>query len=106
DFAYSTAHLPQWIEEKTKGAVPGDRVLSIAATDIIDSDAGPAIPALSQAAPGTYVVLNAENYRELEMLTTVLSGLESAGKNYLYRSAASLVKTRLEMADSPLYTPG
>ncbi len=105
DFAYKSAYLPEWIEEKTKGAVKSKDVLSVSPIDVVYTHGRAELPALASASTGTYVVLNAENYRELETLITAISALEASGKQYLYRSAASLVKTRLDIENRPLYTP-
>ena len=105
DFSFSTAYLPDWIEEKMKGAVAADEVITISTEDIERTDQGLDLPKLRNAPKGSYVVVNTGNYQELKYILEAISPLESTGRKYLYRSAASLVKARLGIDDQPYYKP-
>lgn len=105
DFSFSTSHLPSWIQEKTKGSVSAESVVSIGIDDLFKGDTRLIRNKLLEAPKGSYMVVNSESYSELEKIMAVVSELESKGKKYLYRAAASLVKTRLGIVDTDFYIP-
>ncbi len=101
-FGYQASHLAQWIHEKTHGRVPIDAVLSIDLMTI--RKGGPAAVAnlLRGASDGRMVVVNAADYRDLDVFVAGWRILEEAGQSLLFRTAASFVKTAAGLSDQPL----
>jgi uncharacterized protein YgbK (DUF1537 family) len=105
-FGYNNSRLPEWIEEKTAGAVPAASVVSIQIS-ALRSEGGP--EALRQRLlglpKGAHVVVNAAAYSDLEVFTRGLLAAEAAGKRYLVRSAASFVRVRAGLEGRALLSP-
>jgi uncharacterized protein YgbK (DUF1537 family) len=51
------------------------------------------------------IVVNAENYDDLDKFTTAAIQAEKAGKKFLYRTAASFVKSITGISSVPLFLP-
>jgi uncharacterized protein YgbK (DUF1537 family) len=103
-FGYASSHLPQWIAEKTAGAIPAEAVHSIAIEELrLDGPDG-VQKRLLQMPSGSVCIVNAAASRDLEAFAVGLSRAESQGKRFLFRTAASWVATRLGLAPRPLLT--
>jgi uncharacterized protein YgbK (DUF1537 family) len=105
-FGYRHSSLPEWIEEKTGGAV---RAGEVAAVDIAvlrgPDGAGRVLRQLLALAPGAFVVVNAAKYSDLEVFAHGLLRAEAAGRRYLFRTAASFVRVRAGLGPRPLLGP-
>jgi uncharacterized protein YgbK (DUF1537 family) len=128
-FGYHTAVLPDYIEEKTQGTVHAASVRSIPlewlrtpgtsaahGTAPIASAAGQGrggergqergTPMLSEFLRGlshrTYVVVNAEDYEDLNCFARAALRQVAAGKRFVFQSAGSLVKALTGIPDQPL----
>ena len=103
-FAYSQSNLKAWIEERTGGRA-GD-VASVTIDDV--RRGGPeAIAARLQAVPdGGVVIVNAACDRDLEVFVAGLLDAETAGRRFLYRTAASFVRVRAGIESRPLLGAG
>lgn len=103
-FGYQNSDLKRWIEEKTKGRIPSERVLSIGLEEL--RVGGPeAVTRSLLASNDAAVIVNAADYRDLEVFTFGLLAAEAAGRRYLYRTAASFVVTRSGMARRGVLRP-
>jgi uncharacterized protein YgbK (DUF1537 family) len=104
-FGYRHSSLPEWIEEKTAGAVPAGSVASIPIDMLRGEGGADAVQArLLDLPKGSFVVVNAAAYPDLEVFTLGLLGAEAAGKRFLVRSAASFVRVRAGIVPTPLLT--
>ena len=104
-FGYRNADLKAWVEEKTKGDVRAEEVLSFSLADL--RVRGPEFVArtlLASAHPA--IIVNAAHYRDLEVFTLGLLDAEAAGKRYVYRTAASFVVTRAGLQKRDLLKAG
>lgn len=88
-FHYTQSNLKAYIEEKSKGEIKSNTVVSI----------NPELTALqvenllNKATIDTYYVVNATSYEDLVPFRKALEVILETGKNFLIRSAASLVKS-------------
>ena len=105
-FGFSTSNLPDWIEEKTKGKTKSQEVLSISLHDIRIGGIENVKRLLSSCSDERYIVVNATQDEDLDVLIHALLEIEKEGKRFLIRSAASLVKVILGLEDIPLWKPG
>ena len=91
-FGYAESHLPSWIKEKTKGRVRANQVVSVSADDL--RVGGPAAVAakLCSVVHGRYVVVNASNDRDLEVLADAIAVAAADGRRFITQSAAPFVR--------------
>ena len=103
-FGYTQSRLPSWVEEKTAGRVRAASVASISLDTI--RRGGPAAVAkdLQRVTGGQIVIVNAVDYRDLEVFAAGVLLAERQGKCFLFRTAASYVKAAAGIADRPLLT--
>jgi uncharacterized protein YgbK (DUF1537 family) len=97
-FGYRHSRLPEWIEEKTSGRVQ--------AADVAAIDLSAVREQLLHLPKGAFVVVNAAAYADLEVFVHGLLQAESAGKRFLFRTAASFVRVRAGILPQPLLGPG
>ena len=103
-FGYRHSRLPEWVEEKTGRRVPASRVLSIS-LDTLRGGGPEAVTRFLQEVEGNRVIIvNAVDYRDLEVFVSGLQKAQAAGKRFLFRTAASFVKVAAGLQDKPLLT--
>jgi methylmalonyl-CoA epimerase len=100
-FGYQSSNLKEWVEEKTDGAIPADAVASISLEDI---RSGNALQRLLELEPKQVCIINAETYQDLERATLGILQAEQQGRRYLFRTAASFVRTYSGLGAKPLLT--
>lgn len=103
-FGFRTAYLPEWISEKTHGLVRPEEVLSISVQDVREGGPRAVREKFLKVERGRPVVVNAMCYEDLEVVVLGLQEAEEAGKQFIYRCAASFVKVRAGLDDKPLLT--
>ncbi len=105
-FGYRQSRLPEWIEEKTAGRVKAAEVAAVELTTLRSARGAAAVrDQLLQLPRGAYLVVNAAAYADLEVFVHGLLQAESAGKRYLFRTAASFVRVRAGIRPQPLLIP-
>jgi uncharacterized protein YgbK (DUF1537 family) len=97
-FGYGTSHLPSWLEERSGGLFKASSCISLTAENA-------SARMLSESPSGSFFIVNASSYRDLESICSQLRGAEKAGRRFLFRSAASLVKTYLGQRGEAFYRP-
>jgi len=97
-FGYRHSNMGRWIEEKTEGRTPADRITSITLEDLRRGGPDPVAQKLIAMAPGDYGIVNAASYRDLEVLVAGLPHADTAGKKFVFRTAASFVRVRAGIA--------
>jgi uncharacterized protein YgbK (DUF1537 family) len=105
-FGYRSSNLREWIEEKTGGRVSAGSVASICLPTLRQRAGANAVrDHLLRLSRGSYVVVNAADYGDLEVFVHGLLLAEAAGRRYLCRTAASFVRVRAGIAPQPLLDP-
>ena len=103
-FGYTKSNLRQWVEEKTGGQVPADRVMSIS-LHLIRQEGPPGVSrTLRQVTNGAVAIVNAISYRDMAVFVAGLLDAEDEGQQFLFRTAASFVKVRGGVPDRGLLT--
>jgi len=103
-FGYRNSDLKCWVQEKTNGRISGSSVQSLSIEDIRRKGPGYIAEITAGFKPGSVCIVNAANYRDLEVVTLGLLGAQQKGLRFLYRTAASFVRVRAGMTDRPLLT--
>jgi len=93
-FGFHSSNLRDWVAEKTGGRVGAEEVTSISLDDIRSGGPTRVAGILMQVQSGKCCVVNAVSYRDMEVLVSALLEVENNGKEFLYRTAASFVRTR------------
>ncbi|MCL4249544.1 MAG: hypothetical protein KJ065_15480 [Anaerolineae bacterium] len=101
-FGYRASNLRDWVAEKTGGRIPADTVASISLEDIRRGGPDAAYARLMELSDGRVCVVNAASMRDMQVLVAGLLRAETAGKRYLYRTAASFVQARAGLETRPL----
>ncbi len=102
-FAFHHSDLTQYIEEKTNGAVKAEDVKCISLQMLRSADTTPVYDLL-MACKGDKVVVNAENYADLEAFVAQLERALDAGRHFMMRTAASITRVLSHMPPKPLLT--
>lgn len=102
-FGYRSAHLPTWVEERSRGRWRAEDVRSISLGTVRQGPESVAV-ALDELSGGVPVVVNCAGYGDLAQFTLGLLESEKNGKRFLYRTAASFVRIRAGQAQRPLLT--
>ena len=103
-FGYSHSNLTAWVEEKTKGKVRAEDVVSVTLEDLRKGGPDAVRNELMSLSDDAVRVVNAASYRDLEVFVLGLLQAEAAGRHFLYRTAASFVRTRAGLQEKPLLT--
>jgi len=101
---YKSSNLKEWIAEKSGGKIKQDRIKSVSLTDIRKGGPEKVEEILNLLPDSAVCIINAANYRDLEVICLALLRLEIQGKQYIYRTAASFVRTFLGLDSKPLIT--
>ena len=100
-FGYTASNLRDWVEEKTRGAVRADDVLSLGLDDIRRGGPERVREILAEAEARRPVVVNATEYADLEVVVLGLLEAEAAGQAFVYRCGPSFVRVRGGIEPAP-----
>jgi uncharacterized protein YgbK (DUF1537 family) len=101
-FGYQSSNLKEWIAEKTRGAVGADQVKSISLDMLRGGGTGAVADALAGLSNFEKLIVNAEDYSDLWAFYLGLARAWAQGKNFMFRSAASLVRVMAGQDGRPL----
>jgi len=93
-FGYVNSDLRYWVEEKTQGRFPVASVQSLSLKEIRQEGPDHIAGKLAGCEPGSVCVVNAADYRDLEVVTLGLLQAQRQGHSFLFRTAASFVRVR------------
>lgn len=101
-FGYTSSSIPEYIEEKTKGAYPAAGVVCIS-LDCLRACDYDAIEAQLLAVRGfNKICVNAIDYCDIKVFSVALYRAMAKGKRFMFRTAAGLVKVMGGISDIPL----
>lgn len=98
-FGYTTAFLPGYVAEKTRGRVAAADVARLTLTDLRAGKAGGWLDALSNNAIG---VVDGESPGDYQLLADAVLNAAARGKRLLFRSAASLLTALAKLPPQPV----
>ncbi len=91
-FGYTASDLRDFVTEKSGGAIERDDVRSISVADIRLGGPSRVRELLADLQDGTWVVVNATEYSDLDTVACGVLSAERAGKSFLFRSGPSFVR--------------
>lgn len=97
-FGYSTAYLPDYVQEKTKGRIASDQVERFLLADI-RAGVGDRLMAL---ADNQCAAVDAETQDDLNRFAADVLAAAAQGKKFLFRSAASLLTALAHLPPQPV----
>ena len=92
-FGFSTAFLPNWIEEKTNAKISANEVLNISIEDIRSGGTDKVYEILLKAKQNAPIIVNAVSYDDLDIVSLAVLRAIDVGKHFLFRTAASWIKS-------------
>lgn len=105
DFPFNTSDLPGYVIEKSHGYWKEDDILTVDLELLRNQGVYAVFQLLNDIQGKQVIIVNAENYHDLEVFSEAALQAEKAGKKFLYRSAASLVKAITGIQSIPFYKP-
>lgn len=105
-FGYRASDLREYIEEKTGGAVRKEEVVTISLDELRSLDIDGVTAKLRAVHGYGRVVVNAVDYCDVKAFSVALYRAAAAGKRFLFRTAAGLVKVLGGVSDRALLTRG
>ncbi len=93
-FGYHSSNLRNWVQEKSFNKISASDVAEISIDDLRLYGPDRVVEKLCQFKNAQMCIVNAASYRDLEVLVLALLRAEEQGKRFLFRSAASFVRTR------------
>lgn len=90
-FGYSHSNLKAFLEEVSAGSVPADSVLSLSLEEI-RAGVDRVVELLSEVSNRQWVVVNATEYSDMEIVADALTQLETQGKVFISRCGPSFVR--------------
>lgn len=103
-FGYRSSGLPEWVEEKTAGRVPADKVVRITLTDLRTGGPDHVADRLAGLRDGATAVVDAVCDDDLRVLALALAAAEERGTRLLYRVGPSFVRARAGQSAQPPLT--
>jgi uncharacterized protein YgbK (DUF1537 family) len=91
-FSYTASDLRDFVAEKARGAITRDDVVSIGRSDIRSGGPDRICEVLAGLHDGTWVIVNASEYSDLETVAYGALLAERAGKRLLFRTGPSFVR--------------
>ncbi|WP_422116137.1 four-carbon acid sugar kinase family protein [Brachybacterium sp. UNK5269] len=91
-FGYAHSDLREFLQERSGGAVAAADVLSIALTDIRDGGVDRVREILAGARNRCWVVVNATEYADMEVVVRAVGQLEAEGRTFITRCGPSFVR--------------
>ena len=101
-FGYSAATMPEYVEEKTKGAYKASDVTCISLEDIHDMNIDKIEEALMEVKDFNKIIVNAVDYADVKVFCVALYRAMAKGKVFMFRTAAAIVKVMGGVTDQPL----
>ena len=103
-FGYTHSSIPEYVEEKTKGAYKAEKVTCIALEDLRALNIDKITEQLTNVKDFNKVCVNAIDYCDVKAFCIALYRAMAAGKSFMFRTAAGFVKVVGGVTDIPLLT--
>ena len=103
-FGYTAATMPEYVEEKTKGAYKKEDVTCISLEDIHNMEIVKIEEQLLAVHDFNKIIVNAVDYVDVKVFCVALYRAMRKGKVYMMRTAAAIVKVMGGVTSQPLLT--
>ncbi|WP_269928211.1 four-carbon acid sugar kinase family protein [Kocuria massiliensis] len=104
-FGYGRSDLAQFLEEKSHGAVKAEDVLRISLEDIRTGGTPRVAEILARATNRRWVVVNATDYADMDIVAEAVTLLEERGHRFITRSGPSFVRPLSGQRDPRILGP-
>lgn len=101
-FGFNSSNLKDFLAEKSAGAIDSDQVLSLSLETIRTGGAAAVTEVLDGCHDLQWVVVNATEYRDLEV---VVEGLQASSRTFVHRTGPSFVRALSGIAEYGTLTP-
>lgn len=91
-FGYAASDLRDFLAEKSAGAISADAVLTISLADIRSGGLRRVGEVLAAACEGTWLVVNATEYSDLDLVARAVLLAEQNGRSFVFRTGPSFVR--------------
>ncbi|WP_394276574.1 four-carbon acid sugar kinase family protein [Luteococcus sp.] len=91
-FGYRESNLRRFLEERSGGQLSADEVASIGLDDIREGGVDRVEEILASVTGRQWVVVNATEYEDMEVVTQALARREAAGRHFITRCGPSFVR--------------
>ena len=103
-FGYTHSDICEYVEEKTNGACKAEDVICISLEDLRNMDLDKITGQLLAVKDFQKVAVNAIDDSDVKIMSIAVYRAMAAGKNFLFRTAAALVKEMGGISSQPLLT--
>ncbi|KAJ3540532.1 hypothetical protein NM208_g5028 [Fusarium decemcellulare] len=102
-FGYKSSNLRDYVVEKTKGAIPKERITSISLETIRKGGVESVLKQLLEDVKGQrpVIVINAAADEDVDVVVAALLKASDSGKRFLFRTGAAFVSARLGIPSIP-----
>ncbi|WP_138755104.1 four-carbon acid sugar kinase family protein [Paenibacillus sinopodophylli] len=97
-FGYEHGNLTEWVEEKTEGRIKASQCLVIS-LEVIRKGPAAVKAVLLEATGNIPIIINVLTYADMDVLSLALLQAEDDGKSFIFRTAASFVKSYAGISD-------
>lgn len=97
-FGYQNGDLTRWVEEKTEGRFKAQDCLVVTLA-ALRSGPDAVRTLLMKAEINVPIIVNALTYADMDVLSMAIIGAEEQGKSFIFRTAASFVKSYAGISD-------
>lgn len=101
-FGYQAATMPEYVEEKTKGAYKAADVVCISNEDIHAMALDKIEAQLMSVSNFNKIIVNAVDYADIKVFSIALYRAMARGKMFMMRTAAGIVKVMGGISDKPI----
>ncbi|MCI8550188.1 MAG: hydroxyacid dehydrogenase [Lachnospiraceae bacterium] len=103
-FGYTHSDICEYVEEKTGGAYKAEDVTCIALEDLRNMELDKIVEQLCAVKGFSKIVVNAIDYADVKIMSIAIYRAMARGKNFMFRTAAALVKEMGGISAQPLLT--
>ena len=103
-FGYTVSNLKEYVEEKTQGAYKKENVTAISLENIRELNYDKIEEQLLAVEDFNKVIVNAIDYVDVKIFCVALFRAMKKGKNFMFRTAAAIVKVMGGVSNQPLLT--
>ncbi len=103
-FGYTSSDLRKFVAEKSGGSIGADEVHAITLDDIRTGGPDQVAKILMEVSGGAFVVVNATDYADLEIVVLGLHQAQAAGGTFVYRTGPSFVRALAGLEPQPPLT--
>ena len=103
-FAYKSSNLKDWMEEKFDRKIRSNEVASISIENIREGGPDRVLDILMSLEEKKICIINAAEMRDVDVFTLACLRAEAKGKQFIYRTTASFIRSRIGQDEHPLLT--